>query len=99
VSSFRIIDLTADRPDLVEQTAALLQRTFRGRSQEWQDLASARHAVIASLKDGEISRIALDDSSNVVGWAGGHSMYAGHVWEIHPLVSPKNIGGWASGEH
>jgi len=86
VSSFRIINLTADQPDLVEQTAALLQRTFRRRSQEWQDLASARHAVIASLKDGEISRIAVDDSSNVVGWVGGHSMYAGHVWEIHPLV-------------
>jgi aminoglycoside 6'-N-acetyltransferase I len=86
VSSFRIIDLTADQPDLIEQTAALLQRTFRGRTQEWQDLASARHAVIESFNDGNIGRIALDDSRNVVGWVGGHSMYGGHVWEIHPLV-------------
>lgn len=86
MSSFRIVDLTPDHPDWIEQTAALLQRTFRGRSHEWQDLSSARHAVIASLENGGISRVALDDSRNVVGWVGGRSMYAGHVWEIHPLV-------------
>jgi aminoglycoside 6'-N-acetyltransferase I len=83
---FRIVDLTADQPDRIEQTAALLLRTFRGRSEAWQDLESARRTVVASFDNGHISRIALDDGGNVVGWIGGESMYDGHVWEIHPLT-------------
>jgi aminoglycoside 6'-N-acetyltransferase I len=83
---FRIVDLTADRSDWVEQTAALLHAAFRHRSEDWQDLDSARREVVASLEDGKISRVALEDSNNVVGWVGGTPMYSGHVWELHPLV-------------
>ena len=83
---FRIVDLTADRTDLIDQTAALLHRAFRHRSEDWQDLDSARREVLHSLDKGNISRVALDDSNNVAGWVGGHPLYAGHVWEIHPLV-------------
>jgi aminoglycoside 6'-N-acetyltransferase I len=67
--SFRIVDLTADHPDRIEQTAALLLRTFRGRSEAWQDIESARRTVVASFDNGHISRIALDDGGNVVGWS------------------------------
>ncbi len=81
--AFRVTDL---RPEWIEQTAALLRRTFSGRSQEWQDIASARRAVGASLEAGKISRIALDASDHVLGWIGGHSIYDGYVWEIHPIV-------------
>ena len=33
-----------------------------------------------------ISRIALDNRGEVVGWIGGTPQYDGHVWELHPLV-------------
>jgi aminoglycoside 6'-N-acetyltransferase I len=84
--SFRIGDLTATRSDWIEQTAALLQRTFRQSSSNWQDVASARREVVASLDEGKISRVAFDDSDKIVGWVGGQSTYDGHVWEVHPLV-------------
>src|SRR2546423_9626774 len=84
--SFRIVDLTPNRPELIDQTASLLHRTFRGKSQDWQDLDSARREVVESLDNAKISRVALDDANTVVGWIGGSPMYDGHVWEIHPLV-------------
>lgn len=49
-------------------------------------MPAAREAVVESLASDKISRIALDDSNNVVGWIGGLPMYDGRVWEIHPLV-------------
>ena len=79
----RIADLTTD---LIDQTAALLHATFRNRSPDWQDLESARREVVESLDTEKISRIALDDSNDVVGWIGGTPMYDGRVWEIHPLA-------------
>ena len=83
---FRIIDVTSDRPDLVNGAAALLHDAFRNRTHDWQDLASARQEVLESLNEGRISRVAVDESAFVVGWIGGIPMYSGHVWEIHPLV-------------
>ena len=83
---FRIVDLTADRPDMVDQAAALLQDAFRNRTEEWQDLESARHEVLDSLNNGRISRVAVDESNTVIGWIGAIPTYAGRVWEIHPLV-------------
>ena len=84
---FRIIDVTSDRPDLVNGAAALLHDAFCNRAHDWQDLDSARQEVLESLNEGRISRVAVDESAFVViGWIGGIAMYSGHVWEIHPLV-------------
>jgi aminoglycoside 6'-N-acetyltransferase I len=85
-ASFRIVDLTRDRADWVEETAALLHRIFKQKTRDWQDMPSAREEVAESLAEGKISRVAIDDSSRIAGWIGGTSMYAGCVWEIHPLV-------------
>jgi aminoglycoside 6'-N-acetyltransferase I len=79
----RIVDLTRDR---VDDTAALLQSAFRGRSDEWLDAAAARRTVDASLDAGNISRVALDDADDVIGWIGAMPSYRGNVWEIHPIV-------------
>lgn len=81
-----IIDLTAGDAGLIEQAAELLLNAFRGRTDDWQDLASTRDEVLASLGPDRISRVMLDETGTVVGWIGGIRMYGGHVWEIHPLV-------------
>jgi aminoglycoside 6'-N-acetyltransferase I len=82
----RIVDLTPDAPDLVEQAAVLLRDAFRNRAQDWQDVDSTRQEVHASLAPDKISRLALDASEKVLGWIGGIPMYGGLVWEVHPLV-------------
>jgi len=82
----RIVDVTVDAPDLVEQAAILLRDAFRHRTADWQDLDSTRQEVFASLGPDKISRVALDASGKVRGWIGGISMYGGLVWELHPLV-------------
>ena len=83
---YSIVDLDAS---LVDATAALLHDSFRGRSESWQDLPTARIEVLESLEDGHISRVAVDDRQSVIGWIGATSMYSGHSWELHPLVVTK----------
>lgn len=84
---WRISDLPRDAPDLIEQAAVLLHDAFRGRTEDWQDLASAREEVAASLAPDRISRIAIDDNAGtVIGWIGGIPTYGDRVWELHPLV-------------
>jgi aminoglycoside 6'-N-acetyltransferase I len=84
--ALRIIDLTADRSDLVDAAAGLLHSAFEGRSPSWPDIESARQEVVESLSDGRISRVAIDEGGTVVGWIGSMPSYGGNVWEIHPLV-------------
>ena len=81
-----IIDLTRDRPELIDGAAALLHDAFRGRTREWQDFDSAKQEVLESLSSDRASRVALDASGHVIGWIGAIPMYSGNVWEIHPLV-------------
>ena len=82
----RIVHLTPEAPDLVEDAAVLLRDAFRNRTADWQDLDSARREVHASLASDRISRVALDPAGRVVGWIGGIPTYGGLVWELHPLV-------------
>lgn len=93
--NLRILDLTADRIDLVDQATRLLYDAFLGRSRDWQDLASARQEALDSLTEGKISRVAVDDSDRVLGWIGAMSEYDGNVWEINPLVVDASI--WRRG--
>jgi aminoglycoside 6'-N-acetyltransferase I len=81
-----IVDLTPDRPAFIEQAAGLLLDAFRNRTQDWQDVESARREAVESLNEGRISRVAIDETDRVVGWIGSMPMYGGNVWEIHPLV-------------
>ncbi len=80
-----IVDLASD-VRLIEPTAGLLLDTFRNRTEDWQDLDSAREEVLASLAPDRISRVLADDSGVVIGWIGGISTYGGRVWELHPLA-------------
>ena len=83
-----ISDLAPEHADLIDQAARLLHDAFLGRTEDWQDLDSAREEVRASLAADRISRVAMDDADagRAIGWIGATPSYGGRVWEIHPLV-------------
>ena len=86
MTSPAIIDLSADRSNLIEGAARLLYESFRELTLAWPDMPSARNEVLASLESGKISRVMLDTEEKVAGWVGAMPHYDGNVWELHPLV-------------
>lgn len=83
----QILDLSADDELKIEQIAQLLVESFR---QDWPDAYPNLSVALAQVREffetDRISRIAIDDRGEVVGWIGGTPQYDGHVWELHPLV-------------
>src|SRR5205085_52614 len=75
----------------IAQAARLLHDSFASRAGAWPDIASAHAEVMESLQPGKVSRIAIDDGGDVVGWIGGEEQYDGHVWEMHPLVVAAGV--------
>jgi aminoglycoside 6'-N-acetyltransferase I len=82
----QIVDLSASEPVRIAQAAKLLHESFESRSSAWPDIGSARNEVMLSLESPKISRVAVDESGEVLGWVGAEAQYDGLVWEIHPLV-------------
>lgn len=65
----------------------LLVEGFRDTgSSAWSNLQDALSEVKESFQAGRISRVAVDEAGNVLGWIGGSRQYSGNVWELHPLV-------------
>jgi aminoglycoside 6'-N-acetyltransferase I len=91
-----IIDLAADTR-LIDPTARLLLDTFRHRTEDWQDLDSARQEVVESMASDRVSRVLLDDAGAVLGWIGGIPSYGGRVWELHPLAVRESHRGQGIG--
>ena len=89
--AFSIIDLSAANPKHIEQAARLLFEAFSDRAAAWPDIESARREVEESLDPGKISRVAIDDEQQVLGWIGGQPQYDGAVWELHPLVVAPHV--------
>lgn len=83
----RIVDLLPHHTRRIRQTAALLVAGFREHyPQAWPDLDDALTDVRESLAKGQISRVAIDEHGNVLGYIGGIAEYYGDAWELHPLV-------------
>ena len=83
----KIIDLTSENTQAIQQAAQLLVEGFRDSgSNDWTTLEAAVSEVCESLQPGHISQVAIDDVGNVLGWVGGIEEYDGNVWELHPLV-------------
>jgi len=59
----------------------------------WKTVESAIEEVKISLEGNKISRIAINEDGDVVGWIGGIEAdgYKGNVWELHPLVVKKDL--------
>jgi aminoglycoside 6'-N-acetyltransferase I len=86
--TIRIIDLTTDNEQAIEQCAELLVIGFQQMAPDaWPDMKSALEEVQEALQPGRICRVALDEAGSVVGWIGGIlGGYGDNVWELHPLV-------------
>ncbi len=83
----RIVDLDPDDERAIGQIAAMLVAGFKEHWPDaWPDLESALEEVRESLGEDRLSRVALDERGEAVGWIGGISQYHGNVWELHPLV-------------
>ena len=83
----RIVDLNPQDSAIIEQVARLLVESFREHwPKAWPDLDSAIEEVHESFAEDRISRVALDESGDALGWIGGIRQYDGNVWELHPLV-------------
>jgi predicted N-acetyltransferase YhbS len=85
-----ISDLLPDDKQHLDQVAAILVEAFRHIPEAWPDLESARAEVNQSFAPGRISRVALDEDGNAVGWVGGIPQYDGNVFELHPLAVKPN---------
>ena len=89
----RITSLSNDHLTM-QQVAELLIDGFKDTgSVDWTTLESALDEVRESLGEDRISRIAIDESGNVLGWIGGIKEYGGNVWELHPLVVHRDCRG------
>jgi aminoglycoside 6'-N-acetyltransferase I len=83
----KIMDLRPGDERLVEQAAGLLVDGFKDNAPAaWPDRDAVLREVKESLAEGRISRVAVDEAGNILGWIGGVAEYDGHVWELHPLV-------------
>lgn len=83
----QIIDLTSNNQNAIQQCAQILYESFHSHAPEaWPTMKAALEEVQESLAEDRVSRVALDNDSNVIGWIGSICEYNGHAWELHPLV-------------
>jgi aminoglycoside 6'-N-acetyltransferase I len=82
-----ITDLDHDDERCQGQAAHLLLLGFaRDWPNAWPTIRSAMAEVTESLGADRISRVAVSETGDVVGWIAGLRQYDGHAWELHPLV-------------
>jgi len=90
----KIITLTSDQKNLIQQAAQMLVDAFKVHNPEaWPTLKDGLQEVYEMLASDRILRAALDDENNLMGWIGGIEQYDGHVWELHPLVVKPELQG------
>lgn len=88
----QIIDVP-DEENFIRKVAECLIDGFTTFGvQPWESLAEAIEEVEDSFQEDRISRAAIDDAGNVLGWVGAIYEYA-LVWELHPLVVRANLQG------
>jgi aminoglycoside 6'-N-acetyltransferase I len=90
----KIIDLPADDPEVIQQVAQLLVAGFNTHwPNAWPNIEAALSEVQESLEPGRMSRIAVDEQGQILGWIGGIREYEGHAWQLHPLVVHPDFQG------
>ena len=82
----QIQNLSKDDHSAINQVASMLVEGFKEHWPDaWPTLEEAFQEVLESFEESTISRIAVDESDQVLGWISGQPSYA-CVWELHPLV-------------
>lgn len=88
----KIISLTKENEELINQAAQLLVDAFQTHWQEaWQTFADGLQEVHEMLEDERICRVAINEDNKLLGMIGGIPQYDGNVWELHPLAVQPNI--------
>jgi aminoglycoside 6'-N-acetyltransferase I len=83
----RVAPLDAADEAAVERAAELLVEGFRVHAPNaWPDMGAARAEVRECLDPGWIALGAFGADWRLLGWIGGQPHYAGHAWELHPMV-------------
>ncbi|MCU0543694.1 MAG: GNAT family N-acetyltransferase [Oscillatoriaceae cyanobacterium Prado104] len=96
--NLQITDLQAGDAPKIQQVAKLIVEGFQEHwSDAWPDIDAALQEVQESLGVDRISRIAISESGQVLGWIGGIKQYSGNVWELHPLVVKTEFRGQGIG--
>jgi aminoglycoside 6'-N-acetyltransferase I len=86
----QIVDVTNDEMLIRRVAEVLLDGFATSGINPWENLDSAIEEVRESLAENHISRAAIDDNGEVLGWIGGFHEYA-LVWELHPLVVRSDL--------
>jgi aminoglycoside 6'-N-acetyltransferase I len=90
----QITDLDTNNELIITQIAQMLVDAFREHWPDaWPTLEDAIKEVRESFELDRITRVAIDDQGNALGWIGGISQYDGNVWELHPLVVRPDLQG------
>ncbi|OGO38416.1 MAG: aminoglycoside 6'-acetyltransferase [Chloroflexi bacterium RBG_16_56_8] len=85
----QITDLRLEDEKTIRQVAEILLEAFAHI--EWpQDFDAAVKQVHESFAPKRISRVALDEHGDAVGWVGGIEQYDGQAYEMHPLAIKPN---------
>lgn len=90
---FRIVDLTPEDAELIQQTAQVAYEASQSISKIWlPTVEAAIEEVHESLEREGISQVLLDGDW-VVAWVGASLQFSGRVVEIHPLVVARAYQG------
>ncbi len=87
----QIIDFPLDDENAIRQAASMLVEGFKAHwPHAWPDMDSALMEVRKAFGAGRITRIAVDENGDVLGWISAIREYGGNAWELHPLVVRLN---------
>lgn len=90
----RIVDLSPGDEHSIQQVAEMLVEGFKEHWPDaWPDLDSALKEIKESFAEDRITRVAIDDNGNIIGWIGAIRGYGGNVWELHPIVVRREFQG------
>ncbi len=82
----KIVDLHPEEAQTIQQVAELTLEAFTHIPDWLTDMDGALKEIRESFAPGRLSRVAVDDAGNALGWAGGIPQYDGHAFELHPLA-------------
>jgi aminoglycoside 6'-N-acetyltransferase I len=82
----KIVDLTPNDAERITQVAVLLREAFSHLPDYLRTFDDAINEVRASFQPKRISRVAVEEAGQALGWVGGIAQYDGNVYELHPLA-------------